>query len=99
VRSILSDLRSHNLLERNGEQIRLTAAGWSRAEEMVRAHRLWETYIADRANVPPEQLHTPAERLEHAHELADALDAELGHPDTDPHGEPIPRPSNDSGAT
>jgi Mn-dependent DtxR family transcriptional regulator len=57
---------------------------------MVRAHRLWESYLAQRANIGPDAVHAHAERLEHAHEFADELDASLGHPQRDPHGEEIP---------
>ena len=68
----------------------LTDAGRRRATDLVRSHRLWEVYLAGEAQMAAGQVHAEAERLEHAHELADEVDAELGHPDTDPHGEPIP---------
>ena len=71
-------------------QVTLTEAGTRRAEEMVRAHRLWESYLADEAKLAPEFIHETAERLEHAHELADEVDAALGHPERDPHGSVIP---------
>lgn len=68
-----------------------TDAGRERAEQLVRSHRLWETYLAEH-NVPQDRLHDVAEQLEHAHDLADELADELGHPEIDPHGEPIPAP-------
>lgn len=68
----------------------LTFAGELRANELVRAHRLWESYLADEARIPMDHIHDEAERLEHAHELADELDAKLGFPTHDPHGEAIP---------
>ncbi len=71
--------------------ITLSDAGDLRATELVRAHRLWESYLAEQANVQGEAIHTQAERLEHAHELADDVDQTLGHPSTDPHGEAIPK--------
>ena len=64
----------------------------SRAE-MVRAHRLWESYLADQAKLPPEFIHEAADRLEHAHELSEEVDAALGHPQRDPHGAVIPGPT------
>jgi ABC-type Mn2+/Zn2+ transport system permease subunit/Mn-dependent DtxR family transcriptional regulator len=71
-------------------RVMLTEAGSRRAAEMVRAHRLWESYLADEAKLFPEFIHEEADRLEHAHELADEVDAELGHPQRDPHGSVIP---------
>ncbi|MEM9416632.1 MAG: iron chelate uptake ABC transporter family permease subunit [Planctomycetota bacterium] len=73
-----------------GEPV-LTDAGRSHAEQLVRAHRLWETYLVAEAGLTAEQVHASAERLEHAHELSDALDEALGGPDQDPHGSEIPR--------
>lgn len=69
----------------------LTDAGQKHAQELVRAHRLWETYLVKEAGVDPSVVHDQAERLEHAHELAEALDRKLGKPETDPHGSQIPR--------
>jgi DtxR family Mn-dependent transcriptional regulator len=58
----------------------------------VRAHRLWERYLADDAGVPMERLHQAAEKAEHGLTPGrlDELEAHLGHPQTDPHGDPIP---------
>ncbi len=69
---------------------RLTRAGRERGTSLVRAHRLWETYLAEQ-NIADPELHQMAERLEHAHELAPILDDALGYPEIDPHGETIPR--------
>lgn len=71
--------------------VALTDTGDRRAKELVRAHRLWETYLVNEAGVDPEAVHDQAERLEHAHELVDQLDQTLGKPATDPHGSQIPR--------
>ena len=71
--------------------VTLTEAGRKHAEELVRAHRLWETYLVEEAGVDPAVVHDQAELLEHAHELAEALDKRLGKPETDPHGSRIPR--------
>ncbi|QNN23294.1 iron chelate uptake ABC transporter family permease subunit [Planctomycetales bacterium ZRK34] len=91
AKAILRELRQHKLIEGGASTLNLTEAGQRRALEMVRSHRLWESYLADQANMPPDQVHDVAEKLEHAHELADEVDRELGHPSLDPHGEEIPR--------
>lgn len=72
---------------------RLTARGRSEAMRLVRHHRLWETFLVERLGFGWEEVHEVAEQLEHVSsaKLIDKLDAFLGHPDTDPHGEPIPR--------
>jgi len=69
----------------------LTTAGTRQASLLVRSHRLWETYLAGHHVADP-FLHEAAERLEHAHELAEDLASELGHPTVDPHGSAIPQP-------
>lgn len=69
----------------------LTPAGRTHALELLRAHRLWETYLAEQ-EVDRTVLHREAERLEHAHQLADALAETLGNPAVDPQGKPIPPP-------
>lgn len=94
----LGRLRQAGLVATDPVHVTLTSAGVARAEEMVRSHRLWESYLADEAKLAPEQVHDLADRLEHAHELADEVDATLGYPTTDPHGQPIPpRPRRDEG--
>ncbi|MBB6428541.1 metal ABC transporter permease [Algisphaera agarilytica] len=95
VASALRRLRGEELVVDQGDQFTLTPAGVRHAETMVRAHRLWETYLADRMGVSPEEVHDEAERLEHAHDLAERLDETLGRPDVDPHGSAIPRRNED----
>ncbi|MEX0776643.1 MAG: iron chelate uptake ABC transporter family permease subunit [Phycisphaeraceae bacterium] len=84
-----------DLIHRADDRLNLTAAGRARALEMVRAHRLWESYLTDEAGLSPAEVHEAADRLEHAHDLVDEVDATLGYPAKDPHGEEIPRPSPD----
>ena len=71
---------------------RLTDVGRDSALRLVRTHRLWERYLADRTGVPAGEWHAEAERKEHTLSAAeaDALAARLGHPAWDPHGDPIP---------
>jgi DtxR family Mn-dependent transcriptional regulator len=75
----------------------LTEAGRQWALRIVRSHRLWERYLADRTGVEPAEWHTEAERLEHELSEADAerLSAKMGHPLVDPHGDPIPTATGD----
>jgi len=86
TRSLLTD----RLVTLRAGSFALTDAGRRRAVELVRAHRLWESYLADEARIDVATIHDVAERLEHAHELADEVDQKLGFPRRDPHGEEIP---------
>ena len=72
--------------------IRLTTQGRERAQELIRIHRLWERYLVDRKGMPLEAVHIEAHRREHetTPDKAAKLDAELGHPAWDPHGDIIP---------
>ena len=72
--------------------VRLTEAGRSAAVAMVRRHRLIETFLVSMLGYGWDEVHDEAERLEHAvsDTLIERLDAILGHPTTDPHGDPIP---------
>lgn len=72
--------------------ITLTAAGREHAVAMVRRHRLIETYLVDSLGYGWDEVHDEAEVLEHAvsDRMLDAIDALLGHPTSDPHGDPIP---------
>jgi Fe2+ transport system protein FeoA/Mn-dependent DtxR family transcriptional regulator len=72
----------------------LTEVGKERAQNLVRAHRLWERYLVDHEGMSLEAVHAEAHRREHdtAPEELERLDAELGHPAWDPHGHAIPAP-------
>ncbi len=86
----IDTLAREGAVERTATTVRLTPRGAQQADRLVRSHRLWETYLADKG-VPQERIHEEAERLEHAHDIAEEVAAELGHPEIDPHGEPIPK--------
>ena len=92
VTRLISDMESQGLLETHGTQLHLTAEGERWAMHVVRAHRLWERYLVDEARMPLSQIHDVAQKREHS--LTDAqldeLDAALGYPTLDPHGDPIP---------
>ena len=75
----------------------LTEHGRSTALRVLRTHRLWERWLADRTGVGAAEWHAQAERVEHVLSEAqtDELEARLGHPRYDPHGDPIPTREGD----
>ncbi len=89
---LIQSMESQGLVETRAEHIHLTAEGERWALHVVRAHRLWERYLADEARMPLENIHREAHRREHkiTSDELDALEAALGYPTHDPHGDPIP---------
>jgi DtxR family Mn-dependent transcriptional regulator len=77
--------------------VNLTPVGEQAALDVVRRHRLLETYLAEAVGLPWDEVHDEAERLEHhlSDRLEARLDSLLGFPVTDPHGDPIPRKGAD----
>jgi DtxR family Mn-dependent transcriptional regulator len=75
----------------------LTEKGRKYALQVIRAHRLWERYLADETGVAAVRWHEVAERWEHSitPEQAEALAKRLGNPRYDPHGDPIPTPDGE----
>jgi len=74
--------------------VQLTPAGQRAALAVLRRHRLIETFLVRTLGMDWSEVHAEAERLEHAvsDRLLEKLDAFLGHPAADPHGDPIPDP-------
>lgn len=72
--------------------VELTGSGKKMALEMIRNHRLWETFLHQKLNFSWDEVHDIAEQLEHikSTKLVDSLDEFLGFPECDPHGDPIP---------
>jgi DtxR family Mn-dependent transcriptional regulator len=72
--------------------VELTPAGERVALEVIRHHRLLEQYLAQALGLSLDEVHTEADRLEHAlsEELEARIDRSLGFPTHDPHGDPIP---------
>lgn len=72
--------------------VRLTPLGERKAIEVIRHHRLLELYLARELGYSWDKVHAEADRLEHviSEEFEDKLDALLGYPTVDPHGDPIP---------
>jgi len=89
---LLEELERRNLVSYEAEALRLRPAGQEMALHIVRAHRLWESYLAEQTGVAESEWHHRAERKEHllTPQQADALAAQLGHPTRDPHGDLIP---------
>jgi len=87
----LSQLVANDLLQTEKEGYSLTAAGEKEAEQVLRAHRLWETYLHSIGS-PEQEWHETAHHLEHVREegTIEYLDDVLGHPQQDPHGKEIP---------
>jgi DtxR family Mn-dependent transcriptional regulator len=90
--SLIEEMEREGLVESRASAISLTAAGRDYALQVVRAHRLWERYLDDETDLPLTAIHSEADRAEHrlTVDQTDRLDAQLGHPRTDPHGDPIP---------
>ena len=72
--------------------VRLTDEGRRVALEVLRHHRLLETYLVEELGVPWDRVHAEAEVLEHvlSEGLEERIAAKLGEPTHDPHGDPIP---------
>ena len=70
----------------------LTEQGKKAALTIIRRHRLWEVFLAQKLGFEWNEVHSLAEELEHvsSKKLIDKLDAFLNYPDFDPHGDPIP---------
>ena len=76
---------------------KLLERGQKEAVAIIRNHRLWEVFLLEKLNYSWDEIHDIAEQLEHVKhpELADRLDVFLGHPEYDPHGDPIPKSNGD----
>ncbi|WP_299712597.1 metal-dependent transcriptional regulator [uncultured Tenacibaculum sp.] len=72
--------------------VTLTDFGKKVAASIIRKHRLWEVFLVDKLNFSWDEVHEVAEQLEHikSPKLISELDAFLGYPKQDPHGDPIP---------
>ena len=90
-RSVL-DLQKAGFATLGAGEVALTPAGYQRACEIVRNHRLWELYLVSKADIPADHVHDDAEKIEHvlSHEVIHQLESVLRFPRADPHGKPIP---------
>lgn len=89
---IVSQLSRDGLLIIEGAGYRLTDDGMAYGLQMIRAHRLYETYLSEKTGFTDSEWHDRAERKEHKLNTQDIqqLDRELSYPVYDPHGDPIP---------
>jgi DtxR family Mn-dependent transcriptional regulator len=93
VTDMLKKLSAKNLVDYQKYQgVFLTDQGMKHALKVLRKHRLWEFFLVEKLNYKWEEVHVIAEQLEHinSESLVDNLDAFLGYPKFDPHGDPIP---------
>ncbi|MFB6302993.1 MAG: metal-dependent transcriptional regulator [Haloferacaceae archaeon] len=93
VTSMLDKLAERGLVEREKYKgAELTAEGETVALEVIRHHRLLEAYLTEHLDYSWSEVHDEAERLEHhiSEEFERRVAEVLGHPTSDPHGDPIP---------
>jgi DtxR family Mn-dependent transcriptional regulator len=92
---LLVKMEANGLLTITTDTIQLTTAGREAALHIIRAHRLYEHYLAEETGFEEEEWHEQAERHEHTLSPAqiDDLATQLGNPTYDPHGDPIPTPA------
>ncbi len=94
---LIQTMQEHGLVQWGDERLQLTPDGRAYALHIVRAHRLWERYLADQTGYDEKQWHAQAEQIEHEltpEEMARLADR-LGNPLVDPHGDPIPTASGE----
>lgn len=93
VNDMLKKLKEKKLVsyEKYGK-IKLTKEGTKFATDVLRKHRLWETFLYEKLAFSWDEVHEVAEQLEHiqSSKLIDRLDKFLDFPEFDPHGDPIP---------
>ncbi len=86
------DLARKNMVKKEAEQLTLTPSGLDTGKNLVRTHRLWETYLCDKMGYCGADIHRYAHQLEHYTDadMRDRLGEVTGHPATDPHARKIP---------
>lgn len=93
VTDMIKKLKEKDLITHQKYQgVFITDAGKQAAKMIIRKHRLWEVFLVDTLHFNWDEVHDVAEQLEHikSEKLINALDAFLGYPKEDPHGDPIP---------
>ncbi|MDG1246305.1 MAG: metal-dependent transcriptional regulator, partial [Polaribacter sp.] len=93
VSDMIKKLSDKNLVVyKKYKGVRITDFGRNTAANIVRKHRLWEVFLVEKLNFSWDEVHEVAEQLEHikSPKLINELDALLGFPKQDPHGDPIP---------
>ena len=89
---LIAEMEEGGLVQSTGPGLRLSRSGRELAVQVIRAHRLLERYLVDELRMPLEDVHGAADRREHklTTDEVDELEARLGYPQQDPHGDPIP---------
>lgn len=93
VTDMLKRLSDKNLVHYKKYQgVSLTDLGKKSAINIIRKHRLWESFLVEKLNFKWDEVHDIAEQMEHveSEELINRLNEYLGFPEYDPHGDPIP---------
>jgi len=93
VNNMLKKLKTKLLVDyKPYGKIELTDDGKTIAVDLVRKHRLWESFLYEKLDFSWDEVHEVAEQLEHikSDKLIEKLDLFLGSPKFDPHGDPIP---------
>jgi len=92
VHQIVSDLQKQKLVRLSERGVELAEDGKRLVMQIIRAHRIWETFLQQETALPLHEIHSNADQKEHEirGEKLEALDAHLGFPAFDPHGDPIP---------
>jgi len=88
----ITKMSSNDLVYFDSDALKLTEQGKDYALRIVRVHRLWERYLADKTGYHKNEWHERAELMEHElnADETNKLAAQLGNPKYDPHGDPIP---------
>lgn len=93
IKTHVKNLVADGVVNQTGASLQLSIKGNASGESLVRAHRLWETYLVDELGMQENQIHPEAEKYEHllSEDVLDEVDRHLGFPTKDPHGSPIPQ--------
>lgn len=98
VSDMLKKLKEKELIDyKKYGKISMTDFGKKTGMDIIRKHRLWETFLCQKLGFSWDEVHEVAEQLEHIHsqKLIDSLDEFLGFPKYDPHGDVIPTKQGD----
>lgn len=92
---VIKKMSINELIQFEGDVLKLTSTGRDYALRIVRVHRLWEKYLAEKTGYAKTEWHDMAELKEHelSPEETNVLATQLGNPIYDPHGDPIPTKS------
>ncbi len=88
---LIQEMMLAGMLEKEEESVRLSEKGFLHAQKLIRAHRLWESYM-HKLGLPEDHLHRSADDVEHfiSPQLCQEMAKDLDYPRQDPHGKPIP---------